>query len=294
MCGLYGFVNYSGEKMKNLADLTNSLSEHSAVRGTDATGIAFCNSSGISVLKESKSAFRIDFKHSDEICSLTGHTRHSTQGSEKHNYNNHPFSGKCKNSKFALSHNGVLSNDRTLRKELNLPKTKIETDSYIAVQLIESQKKLDFESIKYMAEKTEGSFSYSKTPPQGEFEKEPYDDYEYLQNLLIECIPDFRLRLKLHPKTRRMEFCADVNSVFDIAWYTLARMLSEQPEPEQVGKVHDRPEGIMVCCKNCGHFIIRTAKHQQYCNNKECQKVRNAQNQREFRRGKAMERVYNK
>ena len=47
MCGLYGFVNYSGEKMKNLADLTNSLSEHSAVRGTDATGIAFCNSSGI-------------------------------------------------------------------------------------------------------------------------------------------------------------------------------------------------------------------------------------------------------
>ena len=48
-----------------------------------------------------------------------------------------------------------------MRKELNLPKTKIETDSYIAVQLIESQKKLDFESIKYMAEKTEGSFSYS-------------------------------------------------------------------------------------------------------------------------------------
>ena len=103
MCGLYGFVNYSGEKMKNLADLTNSLSEQSAIRGTDATGIAFCNSSGISVLKESKSAYRLDFKHSDEICSLTGHTRHSTQGSEKHNYNNHPFSGKCKNSKFALS-----------------------------------------------------------------------------------------------------------------------------------------------------------------------------------------------
>jgi len=161
MCGLYGFVNYSGEKMKNLADLTNSLSEQSAIRGTDATGIAFCNSSGISVLKESKSAYRLDFKHSDEICSLTGHTRHSTQGSEKHNYNNHPFSGKCKNTRFALSHNGVLSNDRTLRKELNLPKTKIETDSYIAVQLIESQKKLDFDSIKYMAEKTEGSFSYS-------------------------------------------------------------------------------------------------------------------------------------
>lgn len=160
MCGLYGFINYSGGSMKNLSELTNSLAEQSAVRGTDATGIAFC-SNGVRVLKESKSAYRLDFKHPDEIRSLIGHTRHSTQGSEKRNYNNHPFSGKCKNTRFALAHNGVLSNDKELRKRLSLPKTKIETDSYIAVQLIESQKRLDFDSIKYMAEHTEGSFSYA-------------------------------------------------------------------------------------------------------------------------------------
>ncbi len=41
MCGLYGFVNYSGNKIKNLSDLTNALAEQSAVRGTDATGIAY-------------------------------------------------------------------------------------------------------------------------------------------------------------------------------------------------------------------------------------------------------------
>ena len=52
MCGLYGFVNYSGEKMKNLADLTNSLSEESAIRGTDATGIAFCKNGNISIVKK--------------------------------------------------------------------------------------------------------------------------------------------------------------------------------------------------------------------------------------------------
>ena len=40
MCGLFGFVRY-GDKIKNLADLTNSLAEQSAVRGTDATGILF-------------------------------------------------------------------------------------------------------------------------------------------------------------------------------------------------------------------------------------------------------------
>lgn len=37
----------------------------------------------------------------------------------------------------------------------------IDTDSYIAVQLIESQKKLNFKSLKYMAEKVDGSFSFS-------------------------------------------------------------------------------------------------------------------------------------
>lgn len=161
MCGLYGFINYNGDKQNNLSDLTSSLAEQSAVRGTDATGIAFCNSTGVNVLKENKSAYRINYKHSDEVVALIGHTRHSTQGSERRNFNNHPFLGKCKNTRFALAHNGVLSNDKELRKKFNLPKTKIETDSYIAVQLIESQKRLDFDSIKYMAERTEGSFSYS-------------------------------------------------------------------------------------------------------------------------------------
>lgn len=161
MCGLFGFINYSGTKIKNISDLTNSLAEQSAVRGTDATGIAFCNTTGMNILKESKSAYKLRLKHADETHSLIGHTRHSTQGSEKRNFNNHPFLGKCKNAKFALAHNGVLTNDKELRKKFNLPKTKIETDSYIAVQLIESQNYLDFDSIKYMAERTEGSFSYA-------------------------------------------------------------------------------------------------------------------------------------
>ncbi len=161
MCGLFGFLNYSNNPIKNLSVLTNSLAKQSAARGTDATGIAFTSSGGINVIKDSKSAYRMDFKHSDDIIALMGHTRHSTQGSEKKNYNNHPFMGKCRNSRFALAHNGVLYNDRELRKSLHLPKTKIETDSYVAVQLIESKKSLEFESIKYMAEKTEGSFSYS-------------------------------------------------------------------------------------------------------------------------------------
>ena len=160
MCGLFGFLRY-GEAIKNLTTLTNSLAEQSAIRGTDATGIAFNEVGKLKIIKDGKSAYELDFKHSDDTRAMIGHTRHSTQGSEKKNCNNHPFPGRVGGLQFALAHNGVLSNDDELRKALNLPKTKIETDSYIAAQLLMSQKTLDFESIKYMAEKVCGSFSFS-------------------------------------------------------------------------------------------------------------------------------------
>ena len=161
MCGLFGFSNYSGSSIKDLSVLTNSLAQQSAIRGTDATGISYCTNKGIEIHKEPKSAYKIEFKHPNDITALIGHTRHATQGNERKNFNNHPFKGSYKGFDFALCHNGVLSNDKSLRKNYNLPKTKIETDSYIAVQLLESQPRLNFDSIKYMAEKTEGSFSYS-------------------------------------------------------------------------------------------------------------------------------------
>ena len=161
MCGLFGFTKYGNEEIKGISDLTNALAEQSSIRGTDATGIAYCSTKGLEILKESKAAYMLSFKHPDDIVALTGHTRHKTQGSADKNFNNHPFKGSYKGFNFALCHNGVLSNDKSLRKELRLPKTKIETDSYIAVQLLESQPRLNFDSIKYMAEKTEGSFSYT-------------------------------------------------------------------------------------------------------------------------------------
>ena len=161
MCGLFGFSRYGNKEIQGLSKLTNALAVESAIRGKDATGIAYCSNKDLAILKDSKSAFKLSFKHPDDIVALTGHTRHSTQGSEKKNYNNHPFKGSYKGFHFALCHNGVLSNDKSLRQEYRLPKTKIETDSYIAVQLLESQSRLNFDSIKYMAEKTEGSFSYT-------------------------------------------------------------------------------------------------------------------------------------
>ena len=161
MCCLFGFYNYSGQPINNLSRLTNCLAVEATVRGTDATGIAYNHKGKLVIHKEPKSAFQVDFKHPDDIVSVTGHTRHSTQGNKNKNYNNHPFSGRCKNINFALAHNGVLTNDYELRKELRLPNTKIETDSFIAVQLIEKKKVLGSESIKFMSEKVKGSFAFS-------------------------------------------------------------------------------------------------------------------------------------
>ena len=89
-----------------------------------------------------------------------GHTRMTTQGNEKFNYNNHPFYGHA-DKNFSFAHNGVLYNDIELRKEKHLPKTKIETDSYVAVQLIEQQGKLNFDALKNMAESVQGSFCFT-------------------------------------------------------------------------------------------------------------------------------------
>ena len=161
MCGLYGFFNYSGQAIKNLSVLTNALAEEAAIRGTDATGIAYTGKGKIVIHKEPKSAYSVDFRHPDDTVCVTGHTRHATQGNKKHNYNNHPFSGSCKNLRFALCHNGVLTNDTELTKTHKLPRTKIETDSYIAVQLLEKKKRLNAESIKYMAETVHGSFAFT-------------------------------------------------------------------------------------------------------------------------------------
>ncbi|MDO5399082.1 MAG: class II glutamine amidotransferase, partial [bacterium] len=161
MCGLYGFFNYSGQNIKNLSTLTNCLAEQAAVRGTDATGIAYNDNGKLVIHKEPKSAYALNLKHPDNIVCVTGHTRHATQGNKKQNYNNHPFGSSCKNLRFALCHNGILSNDVSLKKEYHLPKTKIGTDSYVAVQLLERIKKLNIDNVKFMVETVMGSFAFT-------------------------------------------------------------------------------------------------------------------------------------
>ena len=162
MCCLFGLLDYSHKMTdKEKTKVLSILSRECEIRGTDATGIAYNSGGKLCIYKRPWPARKMHFHIPQDTHVIMGHTRMTTQGTEKHNYNNHPFLGKAGSQTFALAHNGLLYNDLTLRREQKLPKTKIQTDSYIAVQLIEQQKALDLESLKYMAEQVEGSFCFT-------------------------------------------------------------------------------------------------------------------------------------
>lgn len=158
MCAIFGFLNY-GNKVngKTLKKLLRALSVNAETRGTDATGISYVGKDGnIKVFKRPQPAHKLNLYFPEDTKCVIGHTRYTTQGDEKFNRNNHPFTSV--NGNFSLAHNGVISNDTELHSEYNLPDTNIETDSYIAVQLLDSQLKLNFDTIKFMAENLIGSF----------------------------------------------------------------------------------------------------------------------------------------
>lgn len=159
MCAIFGFLDYRN-KVSNavLKKLVKALSVCAEVRGTDATGVSYVKDGEIVTFKKPAPAHRVKLYFPTGTKCVVGHTRFATQGDEKFNYNNHPFYSK---KGFALAHNGVLYNDKELREKYMLPDTKIETDSYIAVQLLEYFGDADIESIRKMSEVVEGSFTFT-------------------------------------------------------------------------------------------------------------------------------------
>ena len=162
MCAVFGFLDYKGKTSNAvLKKLIYYLSVSAEVRGTDATGIAYVRDGSIVTYKKPKPAHKVKLFFPRDTRAVIGHTRFTTQGSEKRNCNNHPFEGRCGKESFALAHNGVLYNDRELRREQHLPPTPIETDSYVSVQLLEQGQQLDKENIRRTAELVEGSFVFT-------------------------------------------------------------------------------------------------------------------------------------
>jgi len=162
MCAIFGLLDYEGNltAVQRLR-IIKAVGTAAEVRGTDAAGIAFFQRDKLCIQKAPKPAHKMKYRIPSEVRVIMGHTRLTTQGSASQNQNNHPFPGKAGNKAFALAHNGVLHNDFELRQQNDLPATNIETDSYIAVQLIEQQEEVTFNSLRRMAEAVDGSFTFT-------------------------------------------------------------------------------------------------------------------------------------
>ena len=212
MCALFGFLDY-GKKVswRTLQKLVQALANASEVRGKHASGIAYNSGGELHIYKRPKPANKMHFHIPHGTAAVMGHTRLTTQGDQKHNQNNHPFRGYA-GTDFALAHNGVLYNDMLLREERHLPETSIETDSYIAVQLIESQQELTFDSLRYMAEEVRGSFTFTVLDEENHLYFVKGDSPLYLvhipslglylytstQDIMTEALRSLHLRLPKH------------------------------------------------------------------------------------------------
>lgn len=169
MCSLFGFTDYGHQLSRKARHrLLTVLSTACEERGTDATGIAYNVGGRQHIFKRPLPAHLMWYRVPVDATVVMGHTRMTTQGPALRNENNHPFWGRAGNTNFALAHNGILHNDRTLQKEFELPASKIETDSYVAVQLLEKFGRVDFEGLQAMAEALEGTFCITMLTEQDE------------------------------------------------------------------------------------------------------------------------------
>lgn len=162
MCCLFGLMDYGAVwKGKQKSKILSVLGKECEARGTDASGVSYVKQGELVIYKRPVPSRRMQYRIPKESRVVMGHTRLTTQGSEKRNINNHPFPGCTNGLTFALAHNGMLHNDHQLRREKYLPKTPIQTDSYVIVQLLEQSGTLQASSLKQAAEVLEGSFTFT-------------------------------------------------------------------------------------------------------------------------------------
>ena len=161
MCAVFGLLDFNRCLDNNSREtILRVLSIECEIRGTDATGYAF-NEGELKIVKKPVPAHKLKLRLDNETNIIHGHTRMTTKGNAKNNYNNHPFFGIAGKTKFALAHNGVLHCEGIIRKELGILEGKIETDSFLAVQILEKFGELNEENLAKMAETVEGDFVFT-------------------------------------------------------------------------------------------------------------------------------------
>jgi hypothetical protein len=119
------------------------------------------------------------------------------------------------------------------------------------------------------------------------FRKNVLKDKKRIYQLVCDMIPEINMVIKFDSKACKAEFTANVKSVFDICWYTIARLVAahapSQDEDMKSGKFIWDQRNIGVCL-NCGRYFNKNSNRQLYCDYDECKRACNRNRQKEFQR----------
>ena len=113
-----------------------------------------------------------------------------------------------------------------------------------------------------------------------DFSQKVLADYNILMEKLLDLFPDFRMKLKVDKKTHKIMFGANIQSIFDIAWYTFARLTADVAPPMDNDLDYMFAQGSILTCMCCGEYFLRRSSRQLYCDNPNCQAERNRKNRR--------------
>jgi hypothetical protein len=131
---------------------------------------------------------------------------------------------------------------------------------------------------------------YRQYTNDSDYVKHVTDDMDARVFDLLEMFPDFKMRVRQDRKTHKIEMGADIHSVFDIAWYSFARMVSDVAPPADTDPNYMFSQGTILTCMACGRYFVRHSSRQRYCDNPNCQAERNNRKARAYyKRKKAAE-----